>query len=552
MTVAPAPDAAQIQLPIAGDTAGREMRYDGPTGIAAMTEEYGPLGLQGKRMSLFSPIAALALATAIFAIDTLTPFDIAIAVLYVVVVVLSLNFADRRSMLLIGAGCMALTLLSFLLSHGTRFESGPVARCMVSLAAIGITTLLAMKVKSAISVLGESERRYRHIFLSTGVAILEMDYSAVGAAIAALKSEGAGGIDAVKADDPGFARRMLGVVRLINANDTTLAMFGAGSVAEFREALPRLIPKEGDGSLWEMLSVLWEGGVTYEAESLMDTVDGRRLNVLFTVAVPPERPDLGQVLVTIMDVTARRQAEDALHHSQAELAHVTRVATLGELTASIAHEVNQPLAAIVTNGEAGLRWLNRPEPELQEGRASLLGMIADAKRASAVIGRLRALSSKSAPQQAVFALDELVIETAALMQRELERHRTSLTLGLDDALPPVFGDRVQIQQVLINLVVNACQAMGTVEGRARELRIGCGAVDGALEMTVTDSGPGFDPDTASSLFNAFYTTKANGMGMGLSICRSILEAHGGRIHASATPDAGATFTVSLPIHGDAR
>lgn len=528
------------------------MRYDGPTAMAAMIEECGPLGLRGKRMSLFSPIAALALATVIFAIDTLTPFDIAIAVLYVVVVVLSLNFADRRSMLLIGAGCMVLTLLSFLLSHGARFESGPVARCMVSLAAIGITTLLAMKVKSAISVLGESERRYRHIFLSTGVAILEMDYAAVGAAIAALKAEGASGIDAVRAEDPGFARRMLGVVRLINANDTTLAMFGSGSVAEFREALPRLVPKEGDNSLWAMLSVLWEGGVTYEAESLMDTVDGRRLNVLFTVAVPPERPDLSQVLVTIMDVTARRQAEDALHHSQAELAHVTRVATLGELTASIAHEVNQPLAAIVTNGEAGLRWLNRPEPELQEGRTSLQGMIADAKRASAVIGRLRALSSKSAPQQAVFSLDELVVETVALMQRELERHRTSLTLGLDDTVPPVFGDRVQIQQVLINLVVNACQAMGTVEGRARELRVGCGVVDGALEMTVTDSGPGFDPDKASSLFNAFYTTKANGMGMGLSICRSILEAHGGRIRASATPGAGATFTVSLPIHGDTR
>ena len=515
------------------------MRYDGPTAMAAMIEEYGPLGLRGKRMSLFSPIAALALATVIFAIDTLTPFDIAIAVLYVVVVVLSLNFADRRSMLLIGAGCMVLTLLSFLLSHGARFESGPVARCMVSLAAIGITTLLAMKVKSAISVLGESERRYRHIFLSTGVAILEMDYAAVGAAIAALKAEGASGIDAVRAEDPGFARRMLGVVRLINANDTTLAMFGSGSAAEFREALPRLVPKEGDNSLWAMLSVLWEGGVTYEAESLMDTVDGRRLNVLFTVAVPPERPDLSQVLVTIMDVTARRQAEDALHHSQAELAHVTRVATLGELTASIAHEVNQPLAT-------------RPEPELQEGRSSLQGMISDAKRASAVIGRLRALSSKSAPQQAVFALDELVVETVALMQRELERHRTSLTLGLDDTVPPVFGDRVQIQQVLINLVVNACQAMGTVEGRARELHIGCDVVDGTLEMTVTDSGPGFDPDKASSLFNAFYTTKANGMGMGLSICRSILEAHGGRIRASATPDAGATFTVSLPIHGDTR
>lgn len=510
-----------------------------------------PLGLQGERMSLFSPIAAFSLAAIIFAIDTLTPFDIAIAVLYVAVVLLSLNFADRRSMLLIGAGCMALTLLSFLLSHGARFEAGPVARCLVSLAAVGITTLLAVKVKSAISVLGESERRYRHIFRATGVAILEMDLSAVRAAIASFKAAGLPDIDAVRADAPDFARRMLAQARLVDANDTTLATFGAGSVAEFRSALPRLVPTEMEPILWSMLSTLWDGGVAYEAESVMDTVDGRRLNVLFTLAVPPERPGLDQVLVTIMDVTARRQAEDGLHHAQAELAHVTRVATLGELTASIAHEVNQPLAAIVTNGEAGLRWLGRPEPQLQEGRTSLQGMIEDAKRAGAVIKRLRALSTKSLPQQTAFALDELIAETVTLMRRELERHRASLTVELAEGLPPAFGDRVQIQQVLINLVVNACQAMSTVEGRPRELRIGCDVVEGALEMSVADSGPGFDPDLASSLFNAFYTTKANGMGMGLSICRSILEAHGGRIRASTQPGAGATFTVSLPIHQEA-
>lgn len=502
-------------------------------------------------MSVFSPIAALSLAMIIFAIDTLTPFDVAIAVLYVVVVLLSLNFAERRALLLVGAGCMALTLLSFLLSHGTRFQSGPVARCLVSLAAIGITTLLAVKVKSAISILGESERRYRHIFRGTGIAILEMDFSAVAAAIAALKAAGCHDVDALRLEDPGFARRMLGQIRVVDANDTTLKMFGAASVEDFRRALPRLVPKDMDGSLWAMLASLWSGGVSYEAESLMDTLDGRRLDILFTMAIPPERPGLDQVLVTIMDVTARRKAEDALHHAQAELAHVTRVATLGELTASIAHEVNQPLAAIVTNGEAGLRWLDRPEPELQEGRTSLRSMIDDAKRASAVIKRLRALSTKSAPQQAPFALDELVAETVALVRRELDRHQANLSLELAEELPPAFGDRVQIQQVLINLVVNACQAMDAVEERARDLHIGCSVADGALEMTVTDSGPGFDPDTASSLFNAFYTTKVNGMGMGLSICRSILEAHGGRIRASSTRGEGATFTVSLPIHRDA-
>ncbi|RXT56393.1 serine/threonine protein kinase [Bosea sp. Tri-44] len=499
-------------------------------------------------MPLFSPIAAAALAIVIFAVDTLTPFDIAIAVLYVAVVLLLLNCVDRRSLLLIGAGCMGLTLLSFLISHGTSFQPGPVARCLVSLAAIGISTLLAAKVKSAMSVLGESERRYRHIFRAAGVAILEMDFAAVGAAIAAGKAAGDKDIAAARAADPGLARRMLGAMRLINANDTSLKMFSAASVPKLGAALPGLVPREMEEGLWSMLATLWEHGVAHEAESVMDTLDGRRLTVLVTIAVPADRPDLGQVLVTIMDITARRETEDALHHAQAELAHVTRVATLGEMTASIAHEINQPLAAIVTNGEAGLRWLDRPVPELQEGRASLRSMVDDARRAATVVQRLRSLAAKSVPQHAPFALDELIGETAALMRRELDRHQVRLILGLETGLPPALGDRVQIQQVLINLMVNACQAMDQVEDRARDLVIGCSVVDGALEMMVADSGPGFDPETASRLFNAFFTTKANGMGMGLSICRSILEAHGGRIRASATPGAGATFTVSLPLH----
>lgn len=499
-------------------------------------------------MSLFSPIAAVALAIVIFAIDTLTPFDVAIAVLYVAVMLLSLNGASRRGLLLIGAGCMGLTLLSFLISHGTSFQPGPTARCFVSLTAIGISTLLAAKVKSAISILRESESRYRHIFRGAGVAILEMDFSAVGAAIAAARAAGQGGVADIREGDPGFARRMLGAMRLINANDTSLKMFGAGHVEALRAALPGLVPPEAEEGLWSLLATLWEPGTPHEAESAMLALDGRRLTVLATVAVPADKPALSQVLVTLMDVTARREAEDALHLAQSELAHVTRVATLGELTASIAHEINQPLAAIVTNGEAGLRWLGRPEPDVQEGRTSLQSMVDDARRASAVVKRLRSLSAKSAPQQTHFAIDELIGETVALIPRELDRHQVRLRLDIAPDLPLGFGDRVQIQQVLINLIVNACQAMDQVEDRPRELSIGCRATGDALEVAVSDSGPGFEPALAPRLFDAFFTTKDNGMGMGLSICRSILEAHDGRIRAEAAPGRGATFTVSLPLH----
>jgi C4-dicarboxylate-specific signal transduction histidine kinase len=252
----------------------------------------------------------------------------------------------------------------------------------------------------------------------------------------------------------------------------------------------------------------------------------------------------------VMDVTAAKRAAEELHEAQAALAHVTRVTTLGELTASIAHEVNQPLAALVANAEACLRWLDRGTPELDKARRSVEMIIKDGHRAGEVIRRARALSKKSDPQMTPLDVNDVVHEVIALVQREVFSHRVSLRTELAPALPEVLADPVQLQQVLINLVINGIEAMQPLTDRPRQLVIRSrqDEADQVL-VTVTDSGVGISAENADQLFNPFFTTKSGGLGMGLSICRSIIEAHGGRISASGNIGPGATFQLALPSHG---
>jgi PAS domain S-box-containing protein len=252
------------------------------------------------------------------------------------------------------------------------------------------------------------------------------------------------------------------------------------------------------------------------------------------------------------DITATIRAdhaEQALREAQAELAHVTRVTTLGELTASIAHEVNQPLAAVVANAEACLRWLDRDIPDLAAARRSTEWVINDGIRASEVVRRVRALAHKADIEKVPLDVNDIVGEVIALVPRELASHRVSLRTELAPDLPKILGDRVQLQQVIINLVMNGIEAMQSVTDRPRELVIRS-RHEGMQRvlLDVTDCGVGISAENANQLFNAFFTTKPSGLGMGLSICRSIVEAHGGRLSASGDEGRGATFQFVLPVH----
>jgi PAS domain S-box-containing protein len=262
------------------------------------------------------------------------------------------------------------------------------------------------------------------------------------------------------------------------------------------------------------------------------------------------RDDRGEPMFTIgmvEDITERKWAEEALHHTQGALAHLSRVMTMGELTASIAHEVNQPLAGVVTNGNACLRWLARAEPDLAEARAAVERIIRDGQRAGAVIRRMRALAQKVEPQKAWLDLNGVINEVIDLVHSEVRTHQVVLRTELSVALPPVLGDRVQLQQVILNLVMNGSEAMAAVTDRPRELLIRSHRHEGdQVLVAVRDAGIGLDPENMACLFDAFFTTKPGGMGLGLSISRSIIEVHGGRLWVTSNDGPGATFQFTLP------
>jgi len=252
------------------------------------------------------------------------------------------------------------------------------------------------------------------------------------------------------------------------------------------------------------------------------------------------------------DVTERKRAEEALRRAQAALSHITRVMTIGELTASIAHEVNQPLTGIVTNASACLRWLDGSPPNLYEARESLTRILRDGRRAADVISRIRALVRKAKSEMAPLNINEALQEVVQLIQFELRKNKVKFDVNLDPGLPPVIADRVQFQQVVLNLLINAIEAMAPLEDTGRELRlISRWHEPATVLIAVRDSGIGIGSLPSDELFEAFFTTKSQGMGMGLAISRSIVEAHDGRLWAESNSDRGATFQFILPVKGNA-
>jgi PAS domain S-box-containing protein len=270
----------------------------------------------------------------------------------------------------------------------------------------------------------------------------------------------------------------------------------------------------------------------------------------FMEGAVPLRDEQGNILKwygVVADIDDRKRAEEALHQAQAELAHVTRVVTMGELASSIAHEVNQPLAGLVTNGQACLRWLARDPPDLAEARACLQRVVRDGTRAGEVIARMRAFARKAAPQPARLALNDVIAEVLALADDELRRHGVALHTDLAAGLLLVWGDRVQLQQVLLNLLLNGVEAMRGVTDRPRALLVRS-RKDGAegVLVAVQDAGPGIAPQDLERVFEPFYTTKPTGLGLGLAISRSIIEAHGGRLWATPNAGPGVTMQFTLP------
>ena len=344
--------------------------------------------------------------------------------------------------------------------------------------------------------------------------------------------------------------------RIVEANDAFLRIVGYD-----REDLGagRINWKDLTPQNWREWDAQWieehkRTGVRLPIEKEYFRKDGGRVPVLLGSATVEEGGN--QSVTFVLDLTERKRAEALASESerrhretQMQLAHANRVATMGQLTASIAHEVNQPIAGTVANAQAGLRWLGAKPPNLDEARQAFARIVRDSSRAGAVVSRIRNLIKKAPPGDERVDINAAIREVIELTRSEAMRHGVSVQPSLVEGLPRTQGDRVELQQVILNLILNAVEAMSEMSEGPRELLITTGKAESCeVLVAVRDSGPGLAPAALEHLFEAFHTTKPNGLGLGLSICRSIIEAHGGRLWASANAPRGAVFQFTLPAN----
>jgi PAS domain S-box-containing protein len=334
---------------------------------------------------------------------------------------------------------------------------------------------------------------------------------------------------------------------IFEANEAFLHMLGYSheDVVSRRMRWTDLTPPEWRDCDERAVAELKATGTAHPYEKEYFRKDGSRVPVLNGAALF-EGSNKGVAFV--LDLSEQKRAEEILRNTQAELGRVGRVTMMGELAASIAHELNQPLAAIVTNGSVGLRWLDRDNPDLEEARSAFSRIVNDGKRAGAIIRSLRAMVKKSAPERERFEINDAIQEVLALTRSEVQRNQASLQAELYPGHLMVLGDRIQLQQVLLNLIKNAVDAMNGITDRAKRLEISSQITEsGEALIRVEDTGTGLDAASTEHIFEPFFTTKPTGMGLGLSICRSIIEAHGGRLWAAPRSTYGTAFQFTLPL-----
>jgi PAS domain S-box-containing protein len=394
------------------------------------------------------------------------------------------------------------------------------------------------------------ERRYRELFNSVPVALLEIDSKKRTEMLDDLRRQGVADIEAYLDAHPDFERRAIDASIIREVNQQAVELFGVRDAGALIGASTARLLAMTPGALRSGTVSRFQGEKLFQHELKLQIL-GRTTDVLLTVA----RPDISRNFLALTDITQLKSAEDALRRSelryreaQIELAHANRVATLGQLTASIAHEVSQPIAAMLTNAGTAARWLARQPPNLEKAEQLINYIIGDGKRAADVISGIRDLVKKTPSQRGDLAINEVILETIALTRGDLGKNDILVQTELAPDLPLIQGDRVQMQQVMLNLIMNAVEAMSEIAESSRELMLSTTEVEpDSVLVAVSDSGPGLPPANLARVFDAFYTTKSSGLGMGLSICRSIVEAHGGRLWSKPNEPRGTVFCFTVPI-----
>ena len=608
---------------------------------------------------------AFALSLAVFAVDAFTSLNGAIAVVYIVAILLVAPIGPRSTITAAGLA-IALTLLAFGIEHGAQLNTSALTRLLVSIVAISLTTVLILRdratrlslaeqarilelshdtviirdrddiivywndgaeklygwsrpeavgkhcetllkcqfpsddVQAAFAAEGHwtgellrvrrdgahltlasrwlqrkdaagrtigviessadvtaqlrteaerraSEQRYRTVFETAGFATWEADWSASKRVMKQYDGS-RDGFEAWLLVRPEVTQAAIRGAVISNANPAAVQLFQAAD----KETLAgsnlcgRYLP-ESFPAIAQLLSALYRGDKGAENEVRLKTLTGDIVDVVLRVNILPESDDWSHVLVMAFDVTERNQSRARIEQTSAELAHAARVSLLGQLSASITHEVNQPLTAILNHARSATSWISRDEPNLAEVSSSLTRIVANGNRAADVIKRVKALARKTATPAESFNLADVVEDAFGLVRHEAKTQGVRLAASSEPRLPPAYADRVQIHQVLANLVMNGLQAMRDVTDREKALRVHLSAdPDGMLRVQVRDAGTGFAADAIERAFEPFFTTKADGMGMGLSICRSIVESQGGRISAANHDGPGATIAFTVP------
>ena len=398
------------------------------------------------------------------------------------------------------------------------------------------------------AALERAEFMYRNMFYGMAVPFLRLDSTGLTAMFAQLRSAGVTDLAVYMAAHPEFVAQARQASIVVEANEAAVKLFGARTAADLQGPLGRLMVPGHEPAFRASLALGFAGAAGYQSETKLQRLDARQIDVMLFVIATPEMRAKGIVLLGVLDIAEQVAARADIERMRADLGHASRVSVLGELTASIAHEINQPLTAIATNAEAGLRWLARDDFDIGEIRTLMGRMVADARRAADIIQRVRGMAMRRGTQRATVAINDLVEETIQFLHHELHAHGVRLTLELGSNLPAISADRIQIQQVIVNLAMNAIQAMSHVAPELRRLRIATAMADtGHVIVHVEDSGPGIAAESLPRLFERFYSTKSGGMGMGLSISQCFVEAHGGRLGAVNMTDLGARFSFTLAV-----
>jgi signal transduction histidine kinase len=412
-------------------------------------------------------------------------------------------------------------------------------RVFVEVAATGLDNRSSWALRA-------SEERYCKLIHHLPLALIQVDARRAGEMFDRLRAQGVRDLDVYLEAHPELIGQAVGSARVTEVNHSAARLLGADSGAALIGPLAPLFATS-PGTARRVMVAHFERRRSYAEAIRLRTLDGRMLDVRLSVTFPTPPEQLDVTLISLEDFTDRNRTEAQLRQLEAEFSRAARISTLGELATSIAHEVNQPLAAILTNAETSLRWLARDDPNLEKV-VQLTSRIAEsAERASEIVQRIRGMAAKPTAERSSIDLNALAEEALLFVRHDLEARSIDLTVDLNRSIPAIYGDRIQLQQVIVNLMVNSIQAIiqaATVAG-AITLSTGTGNRGGAF-LEVRDNGHGIAEQDLERIFDGFFTTKADGIGIGLAICQSILVAHGGGIDASNTPEGGASFRLWCP------